>query len=90
MKLLGRIELWYPNKPTGPFGFVTVNNPVMGGGFAVDRYFLHASRIVYVMSEVKTGCLVRFDAVKAIIKKQNAYPVCVLMPKFSTLRGRRK
>lgn len=87
MKLLGTIELWFADKPTGPFGFVVIKTPVSDGGFAVDRYFLHASRIKFVMSEVKAGCLVRFGVEQARSKKLNAYPVCIDAEVFDALEA---
>lgn len=60
MKINGRITYWNPFRH---FGIVEYRE-ACNGGFKLTNYFLHRSKIVFMMSEPQIDCFARFESSK--------------------------
>ena len=56
MKMIGKLAYWNAQKT---FGIIETKTPE-GAGYRIERYFLHASQVVFQPEEIREGQLVRF------------------------------
>src|SRR5260370_25683834 len=57
MKTEGVLVYW---NPVQKFGIVECREP-WNGGFKLTKYFLHQSKIIFIVGEPRLDCFVRFE-----------------------------